>query len=335
MKRRGGLTLSLALLAAWPARAEEPPASPTASDDEATYRQKVADAVAEYDRGNWAEARALFLEAHASSPSARTWRVLGMTAFELRDYVVALRELRAALADPVRPLEAELRAEVEALHDRTRAFVGRFTVRLSPPGTTLLVDGRPAQLEPDGTLFLALGEHSLRADAEGHVSQGRVLRVYGREQEATQFELEPVPEPEPVRPFPPLLEAAILPATTGGAAAPPPAPPDSPGARTWTWVAAAGAVAFGGAALGFRLASDSEFEDLKRTCRAKPSGACRPGEVDESDLDTLETLTTASVITAGAAAVAAIVLYFVEGGEGTPEATVAVAAGRAGLAGSF
>src|SRR5262245_44240118 len=67
--------------------------------DAAAYRSAVDDAVSEFAAGRFEEARALFKRAHQLSPNARTLRGLGMTAFELRAYVQAIRELRAALAD--------------------------------------------------------------------------------------------------------------------------------------------------------------------------------------------------------------------------------------------
>lgn len=83
--------------------------------------------------------------------------------------------------------------------------------------------------------------------------------------------------------------------------------------RTWTWVAAVSAAAFGGAALGLWVAGDNELDHLKEVCSRKPSGACAEGEVDETTLQTLDTLATASGTTAGVAAIAAIALFFVEG----------------------
>jgi hypothetical protein len=266
----------------------------------------VAEAIAEYDRGNSAEARALFLQAHALQPSARTLRTLGMTAFELRDYASAARELQASLAHPQRPLDPRLRAEVEALLERTRAFVGRFAVRLEPVHTALSVDDQPVKLAADGSLVLGLGKHTLRATAPGHVPLQRTMQVEGHTEGLIELTL--------------VAEARAPAAPVPVAHAPERATfADGPRARTWTWVAAAGAAAFGGAALGFWMAGDNELDELQDFCSRKPSGSCAKGEVDDSKLDTLDTLSAASQVTAGVAAVAAIALFFVEGAPSAAE----------------
>lgn len=306
-----------------------PPTDAAGADtNDARYQQKVADAIAEYDRGNWAEARALFLDAHALSPSARTWRTLGMTAFELRDYVSALRELNASLDDPQRPLDAQLRVEVEALLDRTRAFVGRFHVAVEPSSATLWVEDRQARIEADGTLLLGLGEHVLRARLDGYSPSQLALRVAGREDSRVELKLEPAASPAAVVARTPPLPASqpvVSPSGTSGTGA----------GRTLTWVAAASAVAFAGAALGLRFASDSEFDRLKRQCREMPEGGCQADTVDDSKLDTLETLTTASAVSAGAAAIAAVVLFFAEGAEREPDVGLAIEPTQAQLMGRF
>src|SRR5262249_35726574 len=51
---------------------------------------------------------------------------------------------------------------------RARQFVGRYRVTVDPPGATLVVDGRAAALESDGTLLLDAGQHELVARAPEH-----------------------------------------------------------------------------------------------------------------------------------------------------------------------
>src|SRR5689334_12069641 len=68
------------------------------------YEALIEAALTEFGAGHWEEARALFRQAHASFPNARTLRGMGMASFELRDYPEALGELGAALTDDRRPL---------------------------------------------------------------------------------------------------------------------------------------------------------------------------------------------------------------------------------------
>jgi hypothetical protein len=142
------------------ARAAEPASTP---DPSTPASELIGDAVGEYDAGHYEEARALFRRAHEKAPSARTLRGIGMASFELRDYVEATRALSAALGETRRPLTDEQRQQVQGLLARAETFVGRFTPRLEPADALVLVDGRSAVREPDGSLLVAFGHHRITA----------------------------------------------------------------------------------------------------------------------------------------------------------------------------
>ena len=182
---------------------------------QANYRGIVAQAVSEFDTGQIAEARALFLRAHELWPSARTLRTLGMTAFELRMYPRALEELQAALDDPRRPLPEEQRAQVQALVEQARGFVGRYRVLLSPHDAELLIDGVPY---PADGIVLAVGEYTLLARAPGYGELRRGLVVQGREDEELALSLEPATPPLARSDDAPKL-APSVPAASGAAPA--------------------------------------------------------------------------------------------------------------------
>ena len=154
------------------------------------YREAIDEAIAEYAAARYPEARALFTRAHALQPSARTLRGLGMTEFELRNYVEADRMLQEALTSAVRPLDGELRTATEALLARARGFIGRFAVSLTPPELQLTVDGAPARIEADRTLALTVGDHALHAKADGYVPISHTLRVNGGESLALNIALQ-------------------------------------------------------------------------------------------------------------------------------------------------
>lgn len=182
-----GLALALAVTAFPRASAQE---------DE-TYRELLESAVGEYNAGRYAEARALFRQAHRRSPNARTLRGIGMAAFEMREYVEALRALRGALEEERRPLSDAQREHVEGLIERANAFVGRFQVRLAPETARLHVDGAPPRLEPDGTLLLDLGEHRLEATCPGCTPVTRVVQVRGGESQGIVLSVPPAEEAGP------------------------------------------------------------------------------------------------------------------------------------------
>jgi hypothetical protein len=228
----GALLLVLSLAAAGTATAAGP------ADEGGETSALITDAVSEYQAGRFEEARALFLRANQQSPSARTLRGLGMASFELRDYVAAARALAAALHEARHPLTVEQRQHVEGLLARAETFVGRLTPRLRPADATLLVDDKPAQREPDGTLLLPFGRHRLTARCPGCADDQRDLEVLGGERRDLEIVLAPrasgAPEAPSAAPAgqPPLVRRAA-PAARHDAAA--------------YWLAGGAAVAVGGA----------------------------------------------------------------------------------------
>jgi tetratricopeptide (TPR) repeat protein len=192
------LALGLSVLAA-ANQAFAAPAAPAAGapdpGETSQYRAMLEEAVAEYDAHRYEEARALFRRAHEISPNARTLRGIGMASFELREYIEALRSLEASLVDQRRALTATQKTQVEALIERTRAFVGRFFLKLSPKETLVRVDGAPATIETDGSLLLSFGRHALTAEAPASISESREVNVIGGERQELKFALRPEPTP--------------------------------------------------------------------------------------------------------------------------------------------
>jgi len=156
----------------------------------------VDTAIGESGEGRWAEARALFRQAHALYPNARTLRGIGMSSFEVRDYAECIRTLTASLAHPVNPLTEEQRVQVAELLVRARTFVATYTFDAAPD-VTLNIDGQPSTREPDGTLLIGLGRHALVArNAEGRTAQTQI-EVRGGESGALPLDLAPL-APVPV-----------------------------------------------------------------------------------------------------------------------------------------
>ncbi|HEX6243158.1 MAG TPA: tetratricopeptide repeat protein, partial [Polyangiales bacterium] len=169
----------------------------------AAYQDTVRRAVSEYEAGHWDEARALFRHAHELEPNARTWRGLAITAFELRRYVDATRELEAALADTRKPLTEPQRRELEALLARARGFVSAYTLHVQPAAAFVSVDGAPS--EPSGPqLWLDPGVHTVVFTAEGYTEQRLELRAEAGTSEELAIELV-----RPAQPAQPLDQAAL------------------------------------------------------------------------------------------------------------------------------
>jgi len=146
-----------------------------------TYDRTIERALSEYQLGNWDEAAALFTQAHALKPSARTLRGLGLSEFENRKYVLALVHCSAALADTRNPLNAEQRTELQSVITRASEFVARVTVALAPPAAQLTVDGVAPYRDVAGNVLLDPGPHELVA-TDGALSERRRLEVLSGQQ---------------------------------------------------------------------------------------------------------------------------------------------------------
>ena len=74
------LAVVLSLLFCFAAQAQDKKGAQDKSNP--AYSKALASAMAEYELGNWTEARALFEQAHELNPNARTLRAIGLCAFE-------------------------------------------------------------------------------------------------------------------------------------------------------------------------------------------------------------------------------------------------------------
>jgi hypothetical protein len=290
----------------------------SARADTAEYAKLLRDGVQEFGLGNYGEARLLFSRAHEITPTARTFRGLGLCDFELRHYVGAITELESALTDQRRPLTAELRSQVEPILERARQYVGRYKLQVPAGVRSVSVDGRSQPLPADGELLLDPGPHTIEIKPEGFATVSRDLNVQvgAREalalmpESATAVAVTETPEPEPQ----PLAEPEPAPL-------PPPAAVSQ--SRVYTWVAVGLTGAFGAGILGFGLSAKGKNDDF----RAQAALGSIPDPQLKSSGQTFETLTNISIVGCALSAAAAVTLFFVEGANSGTEAPPAVQAG--------
>jgi nitrogen fixation-related uncharacterized protein len=286
--------------------------------NDAAYNAVVDEAVAEFSAGRWEEARTLFKRAHELSPNARTLRGMGMAGFEMRLYVQAIRELEAALRDTRKPLDVELRAQVQQLIVKARAFVGRVKPVVEPSQARLLVDGRDPVLEPDGTVLLDVGPHVISATLDGYKPSNVRLSVEGGAELVVRVPLEPLLSAAPVVPAIDPNRPAVQP---GPAAEPPAAPAAPPEPRsgshldTFAWIALAGGAAFGATAAVFWFGvGDGQYDDLQDSCGAR---GCSEREIADSGVETSDALSTVFLSLALASGAASGVLFALHASSGT------------------
>jgi tetratricopeptide (TPR) repeat protein len=224
------------------------------------YREYVDSALREYSLGNFSEAKALFAQAHARAPSARTFRGLGTCAFELRSYVEAIEWFEQALSASERPLTPEMRTEIQGLLRQARAFITRIRVSVEPAWAKIRVDARPVERDANGFIRIDPGTHELAFEAPNHETQMRTLRATGGEELTLDIVLTRRREAEPSVRQP---EAAAAAPESVVAPAPAPEVPETSRSSVAPWIviASSGAVAVTGAVfLALALSSKAAVE---------------------------------------------------------------------------
>jgi len=255
----------LLMLIASSSAAEDKPrerkANAPASERSEAYLDVIKAALAEFESENYAEARVMFEQAHSIRPSARTLRGMGLTSFELKEYVRAEEELSAALVDLRQPLSEPQRKEILSLLLRLERYIGKLEVKTKPTDATVTLDGRAVR----GEAKIELGQHEIVAQAPGHRTLRRMVTIDGGKRQVLNLELVPdevaaaparnaAAEPEAAS------EAAPLASTSTQASAPRDADDDGSVFEEWWFWTAVGVVAAGGVVTAVALTSKSEVE---------------------------------------------------------------------------
>jgi hypothetical protein len=236
-----------------------------AAQSNSEYQKLVKQALHEYQLGNFSEAKAFFAQAQALSPNARTLRGLGMSSYEMRNYVEAIDYFDAALHASERPLTPPMHAEVTQLLGQARAFISRVKLSVQPATAEVRVDTHPVRRDADGSILLDPGTHELLIEAAEYESTTRGIRADGNEMLSFSVSLRPLhATPEPVRQVATEsaeAEAPVLPEPARTAAPAPTAREASSSAGPWLMIGASAAVAVtGGVLLGVALSDKSKVE---------------------------------------------------------------------------
>jgi hypothetical protein len=288
------------------------PCARAQGESEGEYKELIDQALLEFKHKNWPEARVLFRRAHEISPNARTSRGMGVVSYEMRDYVQAVRDLTAALADQRQALTEAQRSECQTLLARSRTFVGVFAVNVTPPEAELRVDGGRVTRESDGTLLLAFGSHVLRASAPGHEDGTVHVNVQGGESGSLDLVLVKAGGTGPVAVAPELPQPGAEP-TSEPVESTPSVGHEKTGGLRYTWVALGASVAFGAGAVAAWYVGDQKLNDLDDACakRAARGSPCTKGTVSTETVESYERLTNAAIgLSAAALAAAGVLAYF-------------------------
>lgn len=270
------------------------------ADDATEFNDVIKRAVTEFDSGNWEEASALFRRAHELNPSARTWRGLGLTSYELRRYVDAIAQLEAALADPRKPLTTAQRKEVDTVLKRAREFVSVYRVKVVPAEAEVLVDGRPASLS-EGQLFLDPGPHTVVVRAPGYEERRADVRAAAGTKDELSLELTVAGQPEEPQQVAQPVDSTPAPVEQA---------PAEPRRRIWTWALSGATVVAGATALGLGLATNGKEDDLNKCNKSEDRSGCKS---IANKGESLQLGTNLTLGLTGAFLVGAVTAYFLEG----------------------
>ncbi|HEY6879952.1 MAG TPA: hypothetical protein VI299_18125 [Polyangiales bacterium] len=280
------------------------------AQDSVGYEETIRRALEEYAQSHWEESRVLFKRAHAVNPSARTWRGMGICAFELRQYVAAIDELNAALADFRKPLTNDQRNEAQRLLSRARAFVAVYDVKVKPDNAQILIDGVAAQVK-DNKLYVDPGSHMLTIRAADHQERKLDVRLGAGTYQDLSVELLPVGQ------------VATSPAD---------APATKKKRRIWTWVLGGATVAAGAVAIGMAFGARNAMQD---------NDVCKSFQLDCRDVvDRGKSFALGTNLAAGltgALAIGTVVAAILETGPAEEKPRTALLVGPQGLTlrGSF
>ena len=275
----------------------------------ADSRQLLDQAVQRYKRGDLREALLLLRDAHIArrgdplhGPALRQhvatiYLYEGLCQALIRRPAEARRSFEQALDhDPTLRLDPDrFKPAVVKLFEEVKAYRLSSTLAVSADvSAQVWIDGRDAGPVPL-RLNLAPGRHQLEVRGAGRRQRVVVELMAGESRR---------------------LAVPLLPA--GAASRPAPPPPPSEPRRIWTWVSAAGSLAFLAAGVAVHLSAASTYGELERSY-AELLAAGDLGRIEELRGSVHRQDIAASVMfgLSGACAASAVVLFFVESRAGS------------------
>ncbi len=162
--------------------------APDTASGPATAEALIAEATELRRAGRHSKAYPLLSRAYAVQTSARTAAQLGLVEMQLGYWLDSERHLSEGLASARDPWITEHRDDLESSLARVKAAIGDLVLLQAPPGSLVLVNGRPA-----GTIPLAApirvgeGPVNLEVRPPGQASRFRSLIMLGGQRQEVAF----------------------------------------------------------------------------------------------------------------------------------------------------
>jgi hypothetical protein len=280
--------------------------------------QQLQAAIHAYEAGQLDDARALFEQLHAQSPTARTLRGLGVIAFRQGRFVEAISLLEASLSSPLKPLTPELKRAVELVLADARRQVGRVDLVGCAPQARVQIDGAEGTRDAQGRFLIRPGAHMLLITRAGYLERRHEIAIQAGGElslDATQTPLQEIELPAippAVAPSPPLPAGARVASPRERASDAVPWPRRRRLRRAsyvLLGIGAAGLIT----SLGATAAGIKRMRGIEAGCRALPDQQCTLEEAQAKHraekLDLLSALSIGGVALGGASATAGLVLW--------------------------
>lgn len=217
----GVIAGSLALSYAPQATAANPSApAATAKPDLAAAKRHYADGEKKFKAGDFAGALAEFKAANEIKSTPQAERYLGLCEDSLghpMEAVAWYEKFLAHVPEKMATQGDEIRKRVTEI----KASPGKVHIESTPPGATIVIDGKPLPAPTPTDVELAPGSHTIKLTEPGRLPTEKQIDVSFASAQALMADL----DPEPAPPATPPQEAVAMP--TPLPAAPPPPPPRS------------------------------------------------------------------------------------------------------------
>lgn len=206
-----------ALLAATPARADEPKKdAPAAASKAEEASQRFKSGVSFYKDKDFTAAMVEFKKAYELLPNYNVLFNIGQTARELKDYATALIAFEKYLAEGGAKVPAARKKDVQTSVEELRKKVGKLKITTTVDGAEVLVDDVSVGVTPlPGPVVVNVGRRKLSATLSGYTPVQRVIEVASMEEGTVTLELAkpeanapPPPEPKPPPPSKPSTRLA-------------------------------------------------------------------------------------------------------------------------------
>jgi hypothetical protein len=322
----------------------DPPASPPSEAQLQAARSLFHEARELHRAGKLDEALEKALAAYHTAPTPVTAMEAGTLLVDLGHLVEARDLLRSVPSLPVSPRESDkgrdARQRAVALAASLDARIPKVALASRPSTATILLDGKPANLDAGAWQGVDPGAHALVVLVDGKPCT--TINVTLAESEERTIDLRDVtstcvhdrtPELAPAPSPPPAAPIATTPPTV--ATPPPPAPPPSNATADnpmrWVGLAIVGAgVVAVGVGGGLALGAKSQYDSVAGQCSAQ--GCTQAGYDTRNDARSRADVATVVMVVGAAVAAGGAVLWLLEPSQRT---SIGIGPGTVGVRASW